>query len=287
MAGHTNNLTNHSKVNRLQKELPAGLLAPASWLNEHGYYRQLLNHYVASGWLESPARGVYRRPGTSLKWQHVVASLQKFCGGSLHVGGSTALVHRGFGHYVQMKGPEKILLFGPDSLPAWVHKLKVQALFKARNDAMFATLRVGYGDHGMLHSQGKPVQQDDLGNFGLMQFSWGEGDWPLLCSSEERAILEVLQDVPGQESVYEAHVLMQGLVGLRPGRLMKLLKACASIKVKRLFFALAERHNHAWFKHLDPDAIEFGSGKRMLRPGGTMDSKYRITLPADLDDYTR
>ena len=64
-----------SKINRLQDLLDEGLLAPTSWLEEQGYSRALLSRYVESGWLSSPARGVYRRPGPPLKWQHVVVSL--------------------------------------------------------------------------------------------------------------------------------------------------------------------------------------------------------------------
>jgi hypothetical protein len=80
---------------------------------------------------------------------------------------------------------------------------------------------------------------------------------------------------------------MQGLANLRPQRVMGLLKACASVKVKRLFLALAERHGHAWFKHLDEKSLDLGSGKRMLVPGGKLHPKYLLTLPADLDAHAR
>jgi hypothetical protein len=97
----------------------------------------------------------------------------------------------------------------------------------------------------------------------------------------------VLQDVPARESVYEADVLMQGLANLRPQRLMRLLSVCTSVKVKRLFLALAERHALPWFKHLDVTKVDLGRGKRMLVPGGKLDPKYLLTLPADLDAHTR
>jgi hypothetical protein len=54
------------KVNRLAGLLEEGLLASTSWLEEQEYSRPLLGKYVESGWLESPARGVYRRPGPPL-----------------------------------------------------------------------------------------------------------------------------------------------------------------------------------------------------------------------------
>ncbi len=102
MTGQNSENTNQSKLSRLQSELPAGLLATPDWLKARGYYRQLLSHYVGSGWLESPARGVYRRPGSPLKWQQVVASLQNLLKLPVHVGGLTALEVQGYGHFVRM-----------------------------------------------------------------------------------------------------------------------------------------------------------------------------------------
>ncbi|KAB2311503.1 hypothetical protein F8A87_06780 [Betaproteobacteria bacterium SCN2] len=276
------------KLNLLHDLLEEGLLAPTWWLEEHGYSRALIAKYAESGWLVSPARGVYRRPGPPLKWQHVVASLQLLAGCYLHVGGRTALVHHGMGHYVRMSGAETIYLYGPEVLPAWVNKLGLEERFVARNDAMFNTLRARLDEQGTyVDFQGKPLGPSQYSEFGLQQTAWGPWEWWLLYSSNERAIFEVLQDVPAKESVYEADVLMQGLVNLRPNRVTALLKACASVKVKRLFLALAERHQHQWLKHLDLNDVDLGKGKRMLVPGGKLHPRYQITLPTDLDDYAR
>jgi hypothetical protein len=291
MAGQKQDKLNQSKVSRLQDDLPSGLLAPASWLDEHGYYRQLLDHYVGSNWLESPARGVYRRPGPPLKWQHVVASLLLTEKLPLHIGGFTALEHAGYGHYVRMRGAETIKLFGPASLPAWACALPVKEKFVVRPDAMFGTLptpRVWLDAHGLpVDAHGQHVDETTLGDNGLRISKWGESDWPLVYSTEERAILEMLQDVPERESVYQAHVTLQGMVNVRPARMSMLLRHCASIKAKRLFLALAARHGHAWFKLLDLSGVDRGKGKRALFPGGKLDPEYQITLPADLDDHAR
>ncbi len=276
------------KANHLQELLDEGLLAETSWLEEHGYSRPLLAKYVRSGRLQSPTRGVYRRPGPPLKWQHVVASLQLLDENYLHVGGRTALVHRGLAHYVQMSGAQTIALYGPGAPPPWVNKLGLRERFVYRSDAMLGALRAWRNGEGVLHGfDERPLAQGKLDEFGLREEKWGAWDWPLVFSNEERAILEVLQDVPAHESVYEADVLMQGLANLRPQRVMGLLKACASVKVKRLFLALAERHGHAWFKHLDEKSLDLGSGKRMLVPGGKLHPKYLLTLPADLDAHAR
>ena len=277
-----------TKLNRLHTLLDEGLLAPTSWLEGHGYSRASLTGYVARGWLDSPARGVYRRPGPPLKWQHVVASLQLLAETYWHIGGRTALVQRGFGHYVSMKGPEPIFLYGPQSLPSWVNRLGLKENFVARTDAMFASLRGAQNARGgAFKSRGRPVTAARLLELGLREEPWGAWDWKLIFSSDERAIMEFLQDVPARASVYDADLFMQSLVSLRPAIVSRLLRACASVKVKRLFLALGERHGSAWFKRLDLAGVDLGKGKRMLVAGGKLHATYLITLPADLDDHTR
>lgn len=268
--------------------LGTGLLATTAKLGERQYRTNLLTHYVNRGWLESPARGVYRVPGAPLKWQTVVASLQLIEGWWSHVAGRTAIVQRGLGHYARLGGVEAIQLYGPEKPPHWLNKLGLPETFELRSDAAFATLRVRRDGDGVLHRlDGEIVAPEALGELGLVEVKWGTSDWPLIFSGEERAILEVLQYVPERESVYEAYVLLQGLVSARPARVSALLRACHSIKAKRLFLALSARAGHAWLKYLDLRGVDVGKGKRALFPGGTLDSKYQITLPADIDDHAR
>jgi hypothetical protein len=281
-------LEKSSLLNRLQHDLPEGLVATTRWLGEKGFSNQLIGKYVRSGWLESPTRGVYRRPGPPLKWQQVVASLQMLARLPLHVGGKTALVHRGLGHYAQLSGVETIRLYGTAPLPNWVRHLPVKEKFVVYSDAMFDLPRVHRDAQGRLadeHEQ--PVNAEKLGELGLNQFAWGAYDWWLTYSSEERAIFEILQNVPDKELVYEAYVLFQGLVNLRPARVTKLLASCRSVKVKRLFLAFATRYEHAWFKHVKTAGLDLGKGKRMLVPGGKLDARFQITLPADLDEHAQ
>lgn len=273
-----------------RRAFPPGLLLSAYWLREHGYPSNLLAYYVSAGKLESPARGVYRSPGTPLKWQSVVATLQLHEGSWSHVGGRTAIVQRGLGHYARAREAETIQLFGPETLPSWVNKLGLPERFEQRTDAAFAELRVCRDEKGVLHRFGKmeaPISAEKLPELGLVEVKWGTFDWPLIFSTEERAILELLQNVPERESIHEAYVLLQGLVNLRPQRVSALLRVCHSIKAKRLFLALAHRANHAWFRHLDLKGVDLGSGKRSIFPGGKLDAKYHITLPADLGEHAK
>ncbi|ACO31921.1 conserved domain protein [Acidobacterium capsulatum ATCC 51196] len=107
-------------------------------------------------------------------------------------------------------------------------------------------------------------------------------EWTLTTSAPERAILEMLDELPRRESFHQVDVVMEGLANLRPQLLGKLLQECKSVKVKRLFLWYADRHGHAWFKHLDQSSVDLGKGKRQLVPQGHFDPRYQITLPMEL-----
>ena len=117
---------------------------------------------------------------------------------------------------------------------------------------------------------------------GLIRKSWGQWDWPLVMSTPERAILELLDELPGRESFHQVDMLMESLSSLSPKRMQRLLFDCRSIKVKRLFFWFADRHQHAWLKRIDRTQISLGKGKRMIVRGGKLDAAYQITVPEDL-----
>jgi len=75
------------------------------------------------------------------------------------------------------------------------------------------------------------------------------------------------------------YLIMEGLTSLKPSEVQKLLEACTSIKVKRLFLYFAEVSNHTWFNYLDVDKINLGSGKRSIVKDGSYNEKYKITVP--------
>jgi len=284
---------NTTKLNWLQHHLPEGLLADAGWLERHGYSSPLRHQYVARGWLEQPAHGVYRRPTGKLaaghdegrlRWEHVVISLQTLLETPVIVGGRTAIELQGFAHYLTSGGPREIHLYGDRKPPGWVFKLSLEARIVSHTKTLFRNDPVtrGLGSVSPNVCTGESAVIDPL-HGSLTRQPWGPWDWPLTLSTPERAILELLDEVPQRETFHQADMLMEGLRTLSPRRLQKLLADCRSVKVKRLFLWFAERHNHAWLKHLDRDAIDLGKGKRMLVRGGKLDPKYQITVPENLD----
>ena len=115
----------------------------------------------------------------------------------------------------------------------------------------------------------------------LRLMRWGHWQWPLVISTPERAILELIDELPNDETFDLVDVTMEGLVNLSPRRMQLLLEQATSVKVKRLFFFFADRHQHSWLSHIKRDRIDLGKGKRMLVEGGKLDSTYQITVPEE------
>ncbi len=253
------------KLNQLQQDLPEGLLVDAAWLEAKGYSSALRSHYVSAGWLNNPARRVYRRSHRPLTWEQVVGSLQTLLERDLTVGGRTALEDQGYAHYLDADRRE-VFLYGPRRPPTWITALPLAAQFRWRN-----SLRL-FPDRDPT-----PPPPD-----AIMVSS--QGAWiGVRYSSKERAVFELLDELPNHESFHQVDALFGGLSDLSPRKLQTLLGHCASVKVKRLFLFFADRHRHAWRTKLDTTLVNLGSGKRELTKGGRLDSHYNITVPTDME----
>ena len=278
---------NRSRLNLLEKELPEGLLVDSAWLNAKGFASNLRSYYTKTGWLDQPTRGVYRRTRGTLGWQQVVISLQTLLGQPLIVGGRTALELQGFAHYLA-QGVQTVHLHGPEKPPSWLARLHLPQRFVYHNSrALFANEPITQGMTSLAwdiaRSEGRDLTRLQGGD--VTTLAWGQWDWPLTLSTPERAYLEMLDELPARETFHQADMILQGAANFSPRRLQKLLADCTSVKVKRLFFFFADRHQHAWRKRLDKAAIDLGSGKRMLVRGGRLDPVYLITVPEGLDAH--
>lgn len=267
---------NSGKLNHLLAELGDTRLVSSRWLRAHGYSNSLVARYVASGWLVSPARGVYLRKGGRLQWEGMVRSLQLGEGSSLHVGGRFALTLQGHEHYLRLGDAGTVTLYGPNRPPGWVDKLSMAQRFEYLGKGPLDLPAVSFTDD---------MSEAALSAQGLAWYRAGPSTDPLVCSSPERAMLELCDGVSDAAGVYEVDALMQAMTTLRPQRVGLLLRHCRSIKATRLFLALADRHRHAWLAHVSLEGVDLGRGKRALVPGGRLHPTYQITLPGDLDEH--
>ena len=267
---------NSGKLNRLLAELGDTRLVSSRWLRAHDYSNSLVARYVGSGWLVSPARGVYLRMGGRLQWDGVVRSLQVGEGMPLHVGGRFALGLQGHEHYLRLGDAGTVTLYGPQQPPGWLGKLSLEQRFEFLGKGPLDLPAVSITTE---------VSEKALSEAGLAWHSAAPGTDAMVCSTPERAMLELCDSVSDAAGVYEADALMQAMTTLRPQRVALLLRHCRSIKAKRLFLALADRHRHAWLAHVPLEGVDLGRGKRALVPGGRLHPTYQITLPGDLDEH--
>jgi hypothetical protein len=216
--------------------LPTGMPVGSSDLRKLGVSRQLAHHYVQAGWLKQLGRGYYLRAGDKLTETGVVASLQAN-GVKVHIGGKSALALKGFTHYLNF-GEGTLTLYGAGtrSLPEWFQQ---QFKIILSNSALF------------------DEQKDLPEKVGLSRFNL-EAD-AAFVSEPERAVLEMLDLVPGKQTLEEARQVMEGLQSLRSKKMEELLRLCKKIKVKRLFWKVADELQLPVLNKIDAAAIDFGA----------------------------
>ena len=197
------------------------------------------------------------RTGDKVTYEGALYTLQQQGNSSIHPGGTTALSLLGKSHYLEFSS-KRITLFGGkgEKLPVW---------FQNHNWG----LQLNHYQSGFLPK-----------DLGLVQIE--RKNFTLQISSAARALMECLYLVPKHQDLHECYELMEGLNNLRPKEVQKLLEACTSIKVKRLFLFLADKVQHDWLKHIDVDKIDLGRGKRSVVKGGVYISKYQITVNKEL-----
>ena len=253
------NTENRTKINQLIQQWPRGTASTTSALFSMGFSNELLHSYKNSHWIQPLERGAYALAGDRVEWSGGVYALQHQLGLTVHPGGKTALELRGFSHYVAQSST-RVFLYGlrGEKLPAWFqqHNWGVEIHYSATT--LFpASCQEGFSEYR-------------------------EKEFSIRISSPERAALEMLYHLPGKGSFEEAYLIMESLITLRPAVLQSLLECCNSVKVKRLFMYMAERHQHPWVGKLDRSKVDFVKGKRVIVRGGILDKKYNITVPRQI-----
>jgi len=244
------------KINRLLNLWPNNAIMTTHHLSKMGYYAQLVKRYCDSGWIKKVGQGAYSKLNDPVELTGALYALQEQLQLPVHLGGLSALEHHGLAQYLAMntQQDEEWLFNTTDQaikLPTWFK----QTFF-----------RINYTNQHLFSQE-----------VGLEKILMNQ--LPIMVSTPERAILEVLVLVPSRFSYVHAYELMENLQLLRPKLLNKLLKVCLSIKVKRLFLYLADKHQLSCSKHLNKQTFDLGKGKRMIGEGGQYIAEYQISVP--------
>ncbi|ALO48568.1 MULTISPECIES: type IV toxin-antitoxin system AbiEi family antitoxin domain-containing protein [Bacteroidales] len=247
-----------NKINQmLQLGQKNGLLF-AQWLTGRGYSSQLLKRYRISGWLTPLCRGVMYRTGDNLSAYGALQSFNEQLGKKFRIAAHSALELWGFNHYVPMGKPLLVITATNERMPQWM-KLNVFD----RDFHFFKT---------------DAFMQAQITTLSYL-------DWNLLASTPEQAFMECLLLSPRQYNYMDLYYIMEQLTTLRSEVVQSLLETTKNYKMKRLFLYMAEKANHYWFEELDLSRIDLGTTKLQLVKSGVYLSKYKMTIPKELNDY--
>lgn len=245
-----------TKLNQLISQWPRGTVYTQRYLTELGYDTNLMRRYQDSHWVRSIGRGAYALSRDEIDWFGGVYALQKQLDLPVHPGGRTALALAGLSHYIRWH-ENRIDLFAKvhSHMPSWFinyeWNTKINLYFTS-----FLTYNLPESYRDFKHR-----------------------DFIIRISSPERAVLEMLNNVPRKTNFDEAGKISENLISLRPDIMQNLLQQCTSIKVKRLLLYFADYYELPWFSEINPEKISLGSGKRSVVKDGHLDSKYLITVP--------
>lgn len=246
------------KINQLLSSQPSGIVLASSWLGEQGYSLDLQKQYKKSKWFDTIGTGALIRHGDQVDYLGGIYALQTQLGLYVHPAAKTALAMQGKAHYLELS-TKTVQLFGSseDYLPLW---------FKKRDWGVSVDCRL---------TSFLPPE------LGLVEVE--HKNFKVKVSSPARAVMECLYLAPKSQPLIEVYELMEGLNNLRPVTVQKLLEACTSVKVKRLFLYLADKAGHEWLDYLKLENVDLGSGKRAIVSDGAYVSKYQITVPKELE----
>ncbi len=245
-----------TKINKILQDLPQHTVATTKWLGKYGVGSDLLHRYKQSHWFTTIGYGAVARTGDKPTWAGAVYALQEQLKIPVHIGGKSAIGYQGHAHYLPL-GKEIVVLYCPykTDIPKWFKSYDWQVNLKIKAISLFPACIT-----------------DGIKKIEIERFQ-------LSVSFLERAIIEIISDIPGNQSIDETFKIMESLNTLNPNTLQTLLEKCNSKKVKRIFLLLAEKANHQWFRRLKVEKIDIGSGNRVLYKGGTLNKKYKVTVP--------
>ena len=246
----------NSKLQKLHQTLAHHGVATSGFLESLGIYQQLVNSYVKSGWLKGLGGGAYFWAHYPPHLEEAIKSLQQQLKHPVHIGGKT-IVRQMRPHYLPL-GDSPMFLFSPalsKTLPRWFQTYPwPQKIYFLRTKLFKKNFFLG-------------IKENEEG---------------LKVSKLERALFEMLYELPQKHSWEEVDKIFENLYGLNPSLVQKCLENCQSMKTRRLFLLFSQRHNHSWFERMKTDEVSLGQGVYPLYKKGVVHPYLKISVPSFL-----
>lgn len=250
-----------TKINELISALPKDSIITTSALTRSGISNELINRYVKSGWIERIGKGAYKFFGAEPDIFSAVKAMQEQLSKSIRIGGITAFAQYSHFYDKEKKYCESVYLFGRrrERLPEWFlcYNWKERHIY---NLLGFLDIEIN-------------LFLDEIDHRGMT----------VKISSPELAMFEMTMLINSEQSFYEVYEATERIKVLSPKKIQKLLESSGSVKVNRLVLFILEENQNKIFKELDLSEVRLGSGKRSIIKDGLYNSKYKITVPTELN----
>lgn len=146
---------------------------------------------------------------TTLDWPVAVLSLQTLLDYEIVVGARTALELQGYGHYLPATRQE-VHLYGDEKPPTWLDDLNVGVAFRYHPSRKLFGHAKGFH---VARPSDDAEQSSMLAGWtkaSILETPLGHWQWPLKQSPPERALLELLDELPDHESSGQVDALWAG-----------------------------------------------------------------------------
>jgi hypothetical protein len=246
-----------SKINKILAKWLPGDVHTLRWFESHGVGQRIAYGYSKTGAIRKIGHGVFSLPDDRLDWMGAIRALQEELALQVHVGGRTALELQGATHNIAGAATPQITIITTEriAVPTWVKDNDWSADLIFRRSSLVSAEQ------------------------SITEFT--RNGITIKLASREQAILELVDSLDLSESFETAENYLSSLMTLRPKMMQDLLERCSSFKVKRVFLYLTEKLELPFFSKLQLDAIDLGSGKRVVVKGGHWNPKYQITVPRE------
>ena len=254
-------------LKEIVSELPNGFVFTEKFLKQTAFGQNSLDNSELDKYLEAIGDGAWVRKNEKPSLEGGLHAIQNQLGLDISLGGITAKLVQCALRYPRL-APRDLIIFGTDVLPRWF----LDYDWKTTLDYNPVDFEIRYYQNTFLSAEIgiKDIESDDF---------------TIKTSCVERAVLECLHLTPRKCDLLEVYENMEVYFTFRPKLVQKLLEACSSFKVKRLFLCFAERHEHEWFNELDLSKIPLGSSTIEIDEDGDFDPKYRIRLPKYIKEF--